>query len=342
VRRSQKKKLNEDVGPVFIIMPFSKSLTRIYSNTIKPTVEKCGLSCVRADEESGPGRIMDDIWKSIRNASFLIADLTDRNPNVFYELGLAHALGKIVILLTQSIQDVPFDLKHIRVIQYRNTPEGRVNLSNSLWESLQEVLLETKQSCVNLSYSVLDSPRIPLSNTMKRERVFKAGIEFARLTEVLKWISFMRGDPDKIMAEACMPVEKALSEISVHLPIPTWISDLPSDEAQSILGLWKKKVYKRLNKLDESLGALINFGFWSFLAISDTWWSQEKSSLYKFRDDLVSLGLQAHISNSIVDKIYKRCSRYLAKEYPNSKDLMAKYFKRMIKQAERDIADTNF
>ena len=61
---------------------------------------------------------MDQVWRGITEAKVLIAVLTNRNPNVFYELGLAHALKKPVVLVSSSEGDVPFDLQHIRVIYY--------------------------------------------------------------------------------------------------------------------------------------------------------------------------------------------------------------------------------
>ena len=68
--------------------------------------------------------IVEDIWESINRARILIADLTGKNPNVFYEVGIAHTVGKEVILTTQNIDDVPFDLRHLRHIQYTYTPRG--------------------------------------------------------------------------------------------------------------------------------------------------------------------------------------------------------------------------
>ena len=74
---------------------------------------------IRADNDIfGTGKIMDQVWSGINNAKVLVAELTKRNPNVFYELGLAHALKKPVVLVSSNEEDVPFDLKHIRVIYY--------------------------------------------------------------------------------------------------------------------------------------------------------------------------------------------------------------------------------
>lgn len=121
-----------DPNLCFVLMPFDRSFLPIYEEQVKPTVVASGLSCQRADEIHSVNVITVDIWEKINRSRFLIADLTHRNPNVFYEVGLAHALGKDVILLTQSIADVPFDLRSIRCLVYEMSPEGLAALSESL------------------------------------------------------------------------------------------------------------------------------------------------------------------------------------------------------------------
>ncbi len=103
----------------FVMMPFAAPLGGYYESVYKPAIEKAGLQPIRADAEIfGAGKIIDQIWSGIRSAKVLVAELTQRNPNVFYELGLAHALKKPVVLVSSNEADVPFDLHHIRVIYY--------------------------------------------------------------------------------------------------------------------------------------------------------------------------------------------------------------------------------
>ncbi|ALM83379.1 hypothetical protein [Bordetella sp. N] len=103
----------------FVMMPFAPPLGDYYAKIYKPAIEKAGLRPVRADTEIfGTGKIIDQIWAGISSAKVLVAELTTRNPNVFYELGLAHALEKPVVLVSSNEADIPFDLKHIRVIYY--------------------------------------------------------------------------------------------------------------------------------------------------------------------------------------------------------------------------------
>lgn len=106
----------------FVMMPFGPPLGGYYEKIYKPAIEKAGLTPMRADDDLfGTGKIMDQIWSGINSAKVLVADLTTRNPNVYYELGLAHALQKPVVLISNRQEDVPFDLNHIRVIYYDMT-----------------------------------------------------------------------------------------------------------------------------------------------------------------------------------------------------------------------------
>lgn len=103
----------------FVMQPFALPLGDYYEKIFKPAIEKAGLQPVRADAEIfGTGKIIDQVWRGITTAKVLVAELTTRNPNVFYELGLAHALHKPVVLVSSNEADVPFDLHHIRVIYY--------------------------------------------------------------------------------------------------------------------------------------------------------------------------------------------------------------------------------
>jgi len=118
------KELGRDVktnlgDSCFVVMPFAPPHGDYYAKIYEPAIQRAGLTPVRADDEIfGAGKIMDQIWSGISAATVLVAELTTRNPNVFYELGLAHALEKPVVLVSSNEGDVPFDLQQIRVIYY--------------------------------------------------------------------------------------------------------------------------------------------------------------------------------------------------------------------------------
>jgi hypothetical protein len=125
----------------FVLMPFRDDmLQQVYEVHIKPTVERVGLQCKRVDDMLGPAAIMVDIWKGINSARVVLAELTGQNPNVFYELGLCHAIGKDAILMAQDIKDVPFDVRHRRTIIYTPTPRGCKQLEEVLGKTLEALL----------------------------------------------------------------------------------------------------------------------------------------------------------------------------------------------------------
>lgn len=103
----------------FVIMPFADPIGSYYKSIYEVAIQNTGMKAVRADNDIfATGKVIDQIWKGINNAKVLVAELTTKNPNVYYELGLAHALKKPVVLISSNEQDVPFDLQHIRVIYY--------------------------------------------------------------------------------------------------------------------------------------------------------------------------------------------------------------------------------
>ena len=107
-----------DAGTALLLMPFAPEFEECDRDIFRPALAQLGYTVVRADELSGPRPIMDDLRRQICEADLLVAEMTGRNPNVFYELGLAHAIGKPVILVSQREEDVPFDLRHVRVLGY--------------------------------------------------------------------------------------------------------------------------------------------------------------------------------------------------------------------------------
>jgi hypothetical protein len=125
----------------FIIMPFGvQDLEDLYTEFILPVLDDCKLNCARGDDIFGSNVVMEDVKAAIETADLVIADLSGQNPNVFYEVGIAHTLGKQVLLLSQSIEDVPFDLRHRRVLPYEYTPIGCKRLVARLREHVMAML----------------------------------------------------------------------------------------------------------------------------------------------------------------------------------------------------------
>jgi hypothetical protein len=133
----------------FVLMPFRADLTEIYNTVIKPTIEneKTGLICRRADDFKTNKAIILDIWKAICEARVVIADLTGVNPNVMYELGIAHTIGKETVLIYQCNSGeepkFPFDISHIRRIEYEDSAVGGAKLKNDLADTIESILKPT-------------------------------------------------------------------------------------------------------------------------------------------------------------------------------------------------------
>lgn len=103
---------------VFVLMPFNESFDDVYQLGIKAACQSEKIYCERVDEQYYEGSMLDRIYNQIQHADYIIADMSTKNPNVFYEVGYAHALQKKVVLITQEESDIPFDLKHFYHIIY--------------------------------------------------------------------------------------------------------------------------------------------------------------------------------------------------------------------------------
>jgi len=102
----------------FVIMPFSAEYDLVYHQLIKPAAETSGLKVLRADDIYSPGVITEQIRAAIHQSRICIADVSGKNPNVLYEVGIAHTLDKTTILLSQSVEQIPFDLRAHRFVIY--------------------------------------------------------------------------------------------------------------------------------------------------------------------------------------------------------------------------------
>jgi hypothetical protein len=122
-----------------VMMPFSPAFDTVYA-TLKQTADSLGMECLRADDIWQNPTVIQDVVSLIDRAKVVICDCTGRNPNVFYEIGIAHTLGREVILITQSQADIPFDLTHLRFLHYLNNGEGLSSLSTRLHPRLSDLL----------------------------------------------------------------------------------------------------------------------------------------------------------------------------------------------------------
>ena len=127
---------------VFVLMPFDKKFDDIYQLGIKAAADEAGAYAERLDEQIFKEGMLERIYNQISKADVIVADMTGKNANVFYEVGYAHALDKIVILLTQNSDDIPFDLKHHQHIVYQGSI---VDLKNELISRIKWAMQQENQ-----------------------------------------------------------------------------------------------------------------------------------------------------------------------------------------------------
>jgi len=124
---------------VFVVMQFTPPYNELYSEVIVPVCDDLGLAAIRADEAYGPGIIIADIAREIVEAKVIIADITPANPNVYYEVGYAHALNKPTILIAEKPTQLPFDVSPFRVLFYENTIGGKTRIETGLRKHLDAI-----------------------------------------------------------------------------------------------------------------------------------------------------------------------------------------------------------
>jgi hypothetical protein len=127
---------------VFVLMPSGLGLNLVYQQAIGPAVEELGLSVARAEDFFDRQINVADTWQAIYGASIVVADCTDRGAAVFYELGMAHIVGRPTILLAQAIEDIPNSLRRFQHILYENSKEGLARLRQDLHFALVQIRRE--------------------------------------------------------------------------------------------------------------------------------------------------------------------------------------------------------
>lgn len=124
---------------IAVMMPFGAEFSPVWT-ALKQTAVDGGWGCQRADDIWEDSVLVNDVVGRIARSKVVICDLIGRNANVFYEAGIAHALGREVVLITQSPEDVAFDLRHHRYIRYLGNAEGLVDLQNKLTGRLRTLM----------------------------------------------------------------------------------------------------------------------------------------------------------------------------------------------------------
>lgn len=160
---------------VFVLMPFDEEFGDIYKYGIKGAAKDAGAYAERVDEQLYDEGILDRIFNQINKADIIVADMTGQNPNVFYEVGYADALGKIVLLLTKDVKDIPFDLKHRPHIVYDNINTLQSKLVEKLIWAMSESRRKGKQNLFERLVVSLPEIEIPEANSFNNVPIIPVG-----------------------------------------------------------------------------------------------------------------------------------------------------------------------
>ena len=169
---------NNKKDSCFVIMPFGGWFDDYYEKIYCPAIKSAGLTPTRSDDLYRSSSIVQDIWNYTQNAKIILAELTDKNPNVFYELGLAHAIGKPAVFVTKTMDDVPFDLRSLRVIKYdTNVPDWGKVLQNNIKQAIRETIEEPEESIPPNFLGVKKSTEVKVTKQEKDYLELKSRID---------------------------------------------------------------------------------------------------------------------------------------------------------------------
>lgn len=208
--KASKGKAKDPEDVCFVIMPFGGWLDDYYQDIYCPAITAAGLDPHRADDLFRPSSIVNDIWAYTKKARIVLADLSGKNPNVFYELGLAHALAKPAILVAESMDDVPFDLRALRVLVYdKNAPDwGRV-LQGKVQSAIGEVLKSPAEAVLPTFLETKGATPKPTVTPQEKE-IFELRQQVDVLREELR-------SPERLRLERFLGPEAARSRIREYV-----------------------------------------------------------------------------------------------------------------------------
>lgn len=174
-------------GKCFVMMPFSAPFDLYYEHIYKGAIADAELEAIRADDLFRPSPIVADLWEMVLESTVLLAELTTKNANVFYELGLAHAVGLPVVLVSETMDDVPFDLQPLRVLLYnKDVPDWGAKLGRAITSSLRETLADPIKSVPSIFRKKVEGMSQPLEDTETRLQQVEAELRRLRLPSTRK------------------------------------------------------------------------------------------------------------------------------------------------------------
>lgn len=252
------KKLEPVEEICFVIMPFGGYLDDYYQSIYCPAIQAEGLLPHRADDLFRPSTIVNDIWHYTKKSKIILADLSHKNPNVFYELGLAHALAKPAILVAESMDDVPFDLRALRVLVYdKNVPDWGKVLKEKIQASIRETLATPSSSVLPTFLDTKESSPKPTITPVEKELLeLKQQMELLRESVRQTSERLMNPDEARIRIERYvsqgMPTEIIVNRLERLGPPRNWILSeidrIKSRFGESELPLFQNRIIRTNRK----------------------------------------------------------------------------------------------
>ncbi len=241
-------KKKEENNICFTIMPFGGWFDKYYEEIYIPAIQTSGLEPKRADDLYRPSTIIRDIWQYTKECKLIVADLTGKNPNVLYELGLGHAIAKPVIIITENLEDIPFDLKALRIIEYdKNAYNWGELLKNKIAKSIQEVLSSPLKAVLP---TFLDVDTTKKTITQSDKNILELSQDVDKLRREVRMLR-MRGRPNRnrINPELVREKIKDILEINPNISTTEIITKLERYEApHSWIKKTRQEIQEEINK----------------------------------------------------------------------------------------------
>lgn len=154
----------------FVVMPFGGISDRYYSQIYEPAIEEAGALPVRADDVFRAGSILQDIVDMLAQSSVVLADISESNRNVHYELGLAHALGKPTILVAPKGLQLFFDIGQERMLTYdKDSPSWGAELRSQIAQAITQTL-RSPESAIPTAFMHIQPSRVGIDEVVLRLR----------------------------------------------------------------------------------------------------------------------------------------------------------------------------
>ncbi|MBC7909515.1 MAG: hypothetical protein H7Y30_03380 [Pyrinomonadaceae bacterium] len=337
----------------FVIMPFDPEFNSIYEQLIKPSLEEAGYEVSRADSFLDQQNILSDIVRGITTADLIVADLTTNNPNVFYELGLCHGLRIPTVLVAQSIEEVPFDLRSYKIQIY----ETHFNKIHKLKDALKIIGERHKKGEITFGSPVIDFSfkKSDLIENVTEKILADVGDETVEDLEEQGMLDYwVEGEQagnelTSILSKTLKDNEGVTRKIKRHTANLNALSNNPGAGsagkfhkvillAASDMNTFSKKVEDILPQFENTIEKLQE-GYLGYINIVALGADAEKEQVEKFRDTIASLLQGASEANestrSYRDEVLSLGERNISRDLNRASRRQAQALEGIISNIER-------